>query len=266
MRKELHTDVLMRRGARPTRAGPWPVRKLLPALRLATGRRGRTRAGPRGVVSKWSGRASSLGSARWRTVQRTRPWYAGSVGSLVRAGGFVVGVYTDRPGGPVRDYRSRRARWQSTVTTGTPHVVEPALRGKTRPYKLCEIGPRRRWRDGFVRVFWRSQQLPPKPRPMAVRGWSPRADSSRWRGEKPQWKEARRRRIPIPAKPDRTYPLDIQSAPSWPRRMSHVEATSRVRHRAREVTSSRWSESRSASGSMGRGAAPSARILATYGR
>ena len=236
MREEFHTDVLMRRGARPARAGPSPVRKLLPALRRATGRRGRTRAGPRGVVTKWSGRANSLGSARWRIVRRTRPWHAGSVGSFASACGFVVGVYTDRPGGPVRDY------------------------------KLCEIGPRRRWRDGFVRALWRSQHLLPKPRPMAARGWNTRAESSRWRREVPQWKETRRRRSTILAIPDRTNPLDIQSAPLWPRRMSLVEVTSRGRHRALGVASSRWSESRGAAGTTGRRAGPSARFLATYGR
>lgn len=256
----------MRRGARPTRAGPSPVRKLLPALRRATGRRGRTRAGPRGVVTKWSGRANSLGSARWRIVRRTRPWHAGSVGSFASACGFVVGVYTDRPGGPVRDYRSRRDRWQSTGTTGKPHVVDPASRAKTRPYKLCEIGPRRRWRDGFVRVLWRSQHLLPKPRPMAARGWNTQAESSRWRREVPQWKETRRRRNSISAMPNRTNPLDIQSAPSWPRRMSLVGVTSRVRYRALVVASSRWSESRGAAGTTGRRAGPPARFLATYGR
>lgn len=170
MKEKLQIFEIMRRGEKPTCAGPLPVRKSLPALRLATGRRGRTRAGPRGVVSKWSGRTSLLGSGWWRTVRRTRPWHAGSAWSLVSASDLVVGVYADRSGGPGRDYRSRQARWQSIVTTGRPHAVDPALQEKTRPYKLCEIGPRRRWRDGFVRVLWRSQQLPPKPRPMA--SWS----------------------------------------------------------------------------------------------
>lgn len=170
MKEELQISELMRRGEKPTCAGPLPVQKSLPALRLATGRRGSTRAGPRGVVSKWSGRTSLLGSGWWRTVRRTRPWHAGNALPFVRASGFVVGVYTDRPGGPGRDYRSRQARWQSTVTTGILTTWNPLRRAKTRPYKLCEIGPRRRWRDGFVRVFWRSQHLPPKPRPMASRG------------------------------------------------------------------------------------------------
>lgn len=190
MRRKLQPIIPMRRGGKPTCAGPLPVQKSLPALRLATGRRGRTRAGPRGAVSKWSGRTSLLGPGWWRSVRRTRPWYAGSV--LSSSGDFVAGMDADRSSGPLRDYRGRRARWQSRVTTGRPHVVDPAIRRvKTRPYKLCEIGPRRRWRAGFVRVFWRSQQLPPKPRSMASCGRSPLEESSRWRGEKPLWKEAR---------------------------------------------------------------------------
>ena len=140
----------MRSGEKPTCAGPLPVRKSLPALRLATGRRGRTRAGPRGAVSEWSGRTSLLGSGWWRSVRRTHPWYVGSVGSP--SGGLVVGMYADRSGGPRRDYRSRQARWQSTVTTGILTSWSPS-RVKTRLYKLCEISPRRRLRDGFVRVF-----------------------------------------------------------------------------------------------------------------
>jgi len=184
MKEKLQIFELMRRGEKPTCAGPLPVQKSLPALRLATGRRGGTRTGPRGVVSKWSGRTSLLGSGWWRTVRRTPPWYGGNVLPSARTVGFVVGVYSDRPGGPGRDYRSRQARWRSTVTTGRPHAVKPAmLRVQTRPYKLCESGPRRRWRDGFIRVFWRSQHLPPKPRPMASWSWSLLEESSRWRGE-----------------------------------------------------------------------------------
>ena len=73
---------------------------------------------------------------------------------------------------------------------GNPHDVDPAiLRAKTRLYKLCEISPRRRWRDGFIRVFWRSQLLPPKPRPMACWSWNLLRESSRRRGEEPLWKE-----------------------------------------------------------------------------
>ncbi len=166
MREELHTFVLMRSGGKPTCADPLPVQKSLPALRLATGRRGRTRAGPRGAVTKWSGRTSLLGSGWWRIAWRTRPWHAGSVLSL--SSDFVVGLYADRSDGPRRDYRSRQVRWQSTVTTGRPHLVDPTIRwAKTRPYKLCEIGPRRGWRDGFVRVLGGVRHLPPKPRPMA---------------------------------------------------------------------------------------------------
>ena len=191
MRKEFQIVFLMRRGEKPTCAGPLLVQKFLSALRLATGRRGRTRAGPRGVVTKWSDRTSLLGSGWWRGVRRTRPSHAGSAWS--RSSDFVVGVYTDRLGGPQRDYRSRQARWQSTVTTGKPHDVDPAIRqAKTRLYKLCEISSRRRWRDGFVRVFWRSQLLPPKPWPMARWSWNLLRESSRRRGEEPQWKRCTR--------------------------------------------------------------------------
>ena len=42
------------RGEKPTRAGLHPVRKSPFALRQATGRGERTRAAPRGAVTKWS--------------------------------------------------------------------------------------------------------------------------------------------------------------------------------------------------------------------
>ena len=130
------------RGERPTRAGPVPVRKLLTALRRVTGRGARTRVALQGAVTKWSVsgelvRFRKVASQRGAPVQLPR--VARDLGDcplLSLSGRNWIGPTVAR-----RDDRSRQARWQSAMTTGTLTPSEAGCRPAevTSRYKRCEI-------------------------------------------------------------------------------------------------------------------------------
>ena len=124
------------RGGRPTRAGPPPVRKLLTALRLVTGRGARTRVTPRGVVTRWSVSGEPV---RSRVV-------ASKMGTLIRLSWVVrrrvplpsSGCRWIDPTDAGRAYRGREARWQPAMTTRTLKSSEAQAEVTSR-YKRCEI-------------------------------------------------------------------------------------------------------------------------------
>ena len=98
---------------------------------------GRTRAGPRGAVSRWSGRSELL---RFRVLayQDSAP-----VRSMrVAWRGKAASATEYRWVGPLdtgRAYRGRGARKPSLVTVGTSHIVEAGMiRRKTRRYKCTK--------------------------------------------------------------------------------------------------------------------------------
>ncbi len=116
------------RGEKPTRAGPLPVRKLLTALRLATGRGERTRAAPRGVVTKWSVNGKPVRSrmvAAERGTLTPLPW-------VVRRRFPVsfVGVQVDRPGGHRTCLPGSGGMMAACNDHENPHGVRGASRGK----------------------------------------------------------------------------------------------------------------------------------------
>lgn len=128
------------RGETPTRAGPAPVRKLLTALRQVTGRGARTRAALRRAVTKWSVSGEPV---RFRMV-------ASQIGAPVpfprvaRGPGerpllSPPGCSWIGPAGAVRVDRSRQARWQSAMTTGTLTSSAADVAKVTGRYKRCEI-------------------------------------------------------------------------------------------------------------------------------
>ena len=127
------------RGERPTRADPPSVRKSPSALWLATGHGERTRAAPRGVVTKWSDgdesfRSRLVADRRGAPVQALRVAW-GRKPSLSECRWISPTV----PGGV---YRGRRARQQLTMTAGNSDVVQTGRSGEVRGrYKLCEIRP-----------------------------------------------------------------------------------------------------------------------------
>lgn len=170
-------------GERPTRAGPSPRAEV--SVGSVAGNRpwGRTRAGPRGPVMKWSERDEPI---RCRLV--AFPADALPLGEWVawRACASLTRYSWVSSSVEGRDYRRRWARQQLTMTAGTltPSCPEPTLRKGTGRYKLCEIRSWRRWRDGRVRALQRGQHLPSKTRPMAAGTGSVPAESSRCsRGE-----------------------------------------------------------------------------------
>lgn len=111
------------RGERPTRAGLFPRAEVSVCSATGNGSRGRNQGCFKRAVTMWSGRDSSLGSEWWRSERRTRPVAAGIVLSKTSPGGYRQ-VSHEVPG---RVYRSRGARLQSTMTTGSPYVVRPGI-------------------------------------------------------------------------------------------------------------------------------------------
>ena len=137
-----------RRGEKPTRAGPSPVRKLLATLRRATGRGERTRFALRRGNSRWSARSEPLRSRPVAGSWRSRPNSAASAGTP----GPWPGVFSARwtrisSSGAARVYRGRGARERPDVTTGTLKPSERAVLVEvTGWYKQCENRSRmRRW-------------------------------------------------------------------------------------------------------------------------
>jgi hypothetical protein len=124
------------RGEKPTRAGPPSVRKRLAALRRVTGRGARTRAAPRGAVTRWSANselvrsrvvASQIGTpAPLPRVVWERRWLS------------LPGCRWIGPAGAGRAYRGRQARWQPAMTTRTltSSSAQAAVTGR---YKRCEV-------------------------------------------------------------------------------------------------------------------------------
>ena len=126
------------RGERPTRAGPRPVRKLLAALRRATGRGARTRAALRGVVTMWSANSKRVRSRVVACQTGTpvlRPRVVREPRRLSLPGCRWIG-----PAGAGRAYRGRQARWQPAMTARTLTSSE-AQAEVTGRYKRCEIRP-----------------------------------------------------------------------------------------------------------------------------
>lgn len=124
------------RGERPTRAGPLPVRKLLTALRLVTGRGARTRAAPRGVVTRWSVNGEPVRSRMVASERGTLiplPWVVRRRFSPPSSGCRWID-----PADIGRAYRGREARWQPAMTTRTLTVSEAQAEVRSR-YKRCEI-------------------------------------------------------------------------------------------------------------------------------
>ena len=121
---------LLVRGERPTRADPFSVRKPLPALRQVTGRGARTRAGPRGVVSRWSGRGEIL---RLRVVASQDSALVRSMRVawrvILRRRRNVDGLSPSRTG---RAYRDRGSRKPSLMTVGTLTSQTPEWSGGKR--------------------------------------------------------------------------------------------------------------------------------------
>ena len=130
------TDSLVS-GEKPTRADPPSVRKSPSALWLVTGHGERTRAAPRGVVTKWSG-----GDELFRLWLVAFILGAPVPGLRVawRCKASLSGYKWVSPAIHERVYQSRRARQQSTVTAGNSDVVRTGWSGKVRGrYKQCEI-------------------------------------------------------------------------------------------------------------------------------
>lgn len=127
------------RGERLTRAGPKPRAEA--ALSSAAGNRpwGGTRAGPRGAVTKWSGRGETV---RFWEVARQR-------GALVLyervacgARGRSGGLQTDKLVGPCAWLPGSGVKMAIVDNRGNTHVVRIGWSEEvTGRYKLCENRP-----------------------------------------------------------------------------------------------------------------------------
>ncbi len=136
MRKELQTFDLVRRGEKPTRAGPCSCGSLyqLCGGRLAVG------AEP-GLLRKEESRSGQietnlLGAGWWRSpcsapAHGKRVACNCSYGAASTSGCTRIDQ-TDQG----RDYQHRQVRWQSTITTGTLTLFDPIL-GKKRGRISC---------------------------------------------------------------------------------------------------------------------------------
>ncbi len=127
------------RGGRPTRAGPFPVRKSSSALRLVTGRGERTSVAPRGVATMWSDEDELIRS-RLVACQCGAPVPFMRV-AWRRKASLSEYRWVKRQS-LVRVYRGRGARWQLTMTTGNSDIVRAGWSGEVRGrYKQSEIRP-----------------------------------------------------------------------------------------------------------------------------
>lgn len=179
MRKDTPIVILLHiRGEKPTRAGPIPRTEATGSSAAGDWPWGRTRAGPRGAVTKWSARSEPL---RFRLVayQRRAPvrrvrvaWGCCSAASL--AGCSRIG-----PSVPGRGYRGRGARRQLMATTGTLTPSSPEWSGwVTGRYKLCEIWPECGGEPGCLSRFLGGLSIPrirPGPERCELRSARPEA-------------------------------------------------------------------------------------------
>jgi len=170
------------RGERPTRADPISVRKPPSALWQVTGHGERTRAAPRGAVTKWSDGDEPL---RLRLVanQCGAPVLTSRVAWRRKAS--LTGCRWVIPSVPGRAYRRRGARQQSTMTAGNSGAVLAGWSGKVKGrYKLCEIRTScGGGNGGLYRAFTDNSisRLRSDPWPAPV--WSSEQETSRCRGE-----------------------------------------------------------------------------------
>ena len=93
------------------------------------------------VVTKWSGRDSSLGSDRWRAERRTRPPIAGNVLPSLKASPLGY-TQVGRVVPSERAYRKSGSKIATDDDRGNPHVVRNRRWSEEvrNPYKSYEIG------------------------------------------------------------------------------------------------------------------------------
>jgi hypothetical protein len=131
-------------GEKPTRAGPEPRAEAADCSAAGDWPWGGTRVALRGVVTKWSV-SGELVRFRVVALQIGAPvpfprvaWEAGERPRLSPPGCSWID-----PEDAQRAYRSRQARWQPAMTTGTLTSSPANVAGVTGRYKRCEIRPGR---------------------------------------------------------------------------------------------------------------------------
>ena len=159
-------------GEKPTRAGPIPRAEADGGSAAGDRPWGRTRAAPRGAVTKWSANSEPLRS-RVVAEQRGAPvrtLRVACAGSVEPARSWDEGGQAH---GPLHVFSVvRGARWCLSMTTGTLTSFLPNVGGVTARYKRERNPVRRRWCRWPDLRLWRTQHPSVKAQRGAERVWS----------------------------------------------------------------------------------------------